>query len=321
MQISRIISALAFSVTTLASAQSFNPSKAPMHIVVGYPAGGATDLLARITADSLSGKFQVPIIVDNKPGANANIAAELVAKSSPNGLTLCLCAINNAINQSLYRKLAFSFSSDLIPVAVFARIPNILLVRNDLNVSNVGELIELGRKKPGGLTYASTGSGSSTHLSGALFGRASGLRLTHIPYKGSPSAIGGLLSGDVDMLFDSATTALPAARSGKVKALATSGASRYRYAPELSTVAEAGLPGFEVSPWFGLFAPKGTDQQIMASIGEALKESLSDPEYVKRLGALGAEPVELSQDSSKQFMRSEVMKWADVIKDAQISVD
>ncbi len=304
-----------------AHAQAPYPSK-PIRIVVPFPAGGTTDILARAVALKLTETGGQPVVVDNRPGAGGNIGAELVAKSAPDGYTLLMGTVGtHAINPVLYAKIPYDPQRDFAPVILVAGVPNVLVVNPALPVNSVQELIAYGKANPGKLNFASSGSGTSIHLSGELFKSMSGVPMTHVPYKGSAPALTDLLGGQVQLMFDNLPSALPHIKAGKLRALAVTGAQRAPALPDVPTVAEAGLPGFEASSWFGLLAPAGTPKDIIARLHAEVAKWLATPEARNRLAAQGANAVGNSPEEFAQFIATETVKWRRVVKESGAKIE
>jgi tripartite-type tricarboxylate transporter receptor subunit TctC len=311
-----VISALPFA----SAAANDYPTKS-VRVLVGYAPGGATDVVARLVAQKLSTQLGQQFIVENKAGANGNIAAEIAARSSPDGLTLYLGAINNTINASLYNKLPFDFIRDFAPVSLIATVPNILVVHPSVPVNNVNELIALAKAKPGQINFASSGSGSSIHMSGELFKLMAGVQMTHIPYKGSAPAVTDLLGGRVETMFDNAPSAMQHVKAGKLRPLAVTGAQRSPALPEVPTMIESGLSGYVVNSWFGFFAPANTPKDIVQKLNAEINKALKTPDMQESLAKLGADPAGGTPQQFTEFVASETTKWAKVVKASGAKVD
>src|SRR5512144_2335881 len=266
------------------------PTK-PIRIVVPFPPGGATDLLARAVAQRLTEKWGQAVLVDNRPGAGGNIGSELVAKSAPDGYTLEMGTVGtHSINASLYAKMPYDHVKDFVPIILVAGVPNVLVVNPALPVNSVQELVAYAKANPGKLNFASSGNGTSIHLSGELFKVMAGVQMTHVPYKGSAPALQDLIGGQVQLMFDNLPPSLPQIKAGKLRALAVTTATRSPALPDLPTIAESGLPGFEASSWFGIVAPAGTPPAIVAKLNAEVAKWLASPEAQEKLLALGANP-------------------------------
>jgi tripartite-type tricarboxylate transporter receptor subunit TctC len=303
----------------LAPASAFGqdfPSK-PVRFVVGFTPGGPSDILARALGQKLAERWSQQVVVDNRPGAGGNLAAEAVAKSSPDGYTWLLG--NNSIlatNQSLYRSLPYDPIRDFAPVALVAIQPNILVVHPSLPVSSVDELIRFAKANPGKLNYASSGSGAAAHLAGELFKAMTGVELVHVPYKGAQPALTDVIAGQVQMMFATSASVIPYIKAGRLRALAVTTAQRSASVPELPTVAEAGVPGFEATTWHGVVVPAATPAAIVARLNEEINSALGEKDLKDRLTSLGAE---ISTGTPKQFtdyIAREIPKWAKVVKDS-----
>ena len=297
------------------------PAKA-IRMVVPFPAGGTTDILGRVAGQKITETLKQQVIIDNRPGAGGNIGTELVAKSPPDGYTLLTDPGSTlTINPSLYRNLGYDVVKDFAPVTILAAVPNVLEVHPSLPVKNVKELIALAKSKPGQLNYASTGAGQSTHLSMELFKTMAGVNVVHIPYKGSAPALTDLLGGQVTLMFDNMPTSLPHIKAGKLRALAVSTLKRSPVLPQLPTVAESGLPGFEVSVWFAVLAPSGTPRDIVQRLNAVLVKALQAPDVKQRLADQGADPVGNTPEQFAAVIQRDLVKWAKVVKDSGVRLD
>jgi tripartite-type tricarboxylate transporter receptor subunit TctC len=317
LQLSLSILALIFAVT--ASAQSF-PTK-PIKIVVPFPAGGTVDFFARVISTKLSEALGQSVLVENRAGAGGNIAAEAVAKAAPDGYTLLMGSEIIAINTSLYSKIGYDPVKDLAPITLVGTVPNILIVHPSLPVNSVNDLIALAKKTPGKISFASTGQGTSTHLSSELFKLMANIDMLHIPYKGGPPAIADLISGQVNMMFINMPTGITHVRSGKAKIIAVSSIKRVSQLPDVPTVDQAGVKGFETSAWSGLYAPAGTPVDIINRLNAEVVKILKQPSVREQLMAQGAEPVGDSPEEFSRFTLAEISKWAKIIKISGAKVD
>ena len=312
---------LTAAAATAAQAQAPYPSK-PVRIVVPFPAGGTTDILARAVAQKLVESNGQPVVVDNRPGAGGNIGAELVAKAPPDGYTLLMGTVGtHAINPSLYARMPYDHQKDFAPVILVAGVPNVLVVHPSVPANTVQELIAYGRANPGKLNFASSGSGTSIHLAGELFKTMSGVQMTHVPYKGSAPAIADLIGGQVQIMFDNLPSALPQIKAGRLRALAVTSAQRAPALPDVPTVAEAGLPGFEASSWFGLLAPAGTPKDVIAKLNTEVAKWLASPEAREKLTAQGANAFGMSPEDFVRHIAVETTKWQKVVKESGAKVD
>ena len=301
-------------------AQSAYPGK-PIHIVVTFTTGGAPDILARLLGEKLNAAWGVPVIVDNKPGAGGNTGADSVAKAAPDGHTIVVGTVGtHSINGALYSKMPYDMVKDFTPITLLATTPNMLVVHNDVPAHTLQELIALG-KRNGKMTFASAGAGTSIHVSGELFKSMTGIDMTHIPYKGRATAIPDLLGGRVTMMFDNMPSSLPLVREGKLRALGVTSATRSAAAPDVPTIAEQGLPGFEAVSWFALFAPANTPKAVVDKLQAEVSRILKSPEISKRLLELGLDPVGGSPAELADYQRSEIAKWAKVVKESGAKVE
>ena len=304
----------------VAHAQTW-PTK-PIHWIVPFAPGGTTDILARTVGEKLSASLGVPVIVENKPGAGGAVGATYTAKAPPDGYTIMGGTIStHAINASLYKDLPYDPVKDFVPITLIARVPNMLVVNPSIPAKNVAELIALLKKNPGKYTFASSGNGTSQHLSGELFKSMAGVDMQHIPYKGSPPALQDVVGGQVTMTFDNITTAWPLAKNGNLRALAVTTARRSAIAPDVPTMAESGLPGYEIGSWQGAFAPAGTPPEIVKRLNAEIVRILNLPEVKEKLLGLGADPVGNTPEQFAALVKSEVVKWADVVKTSGAKVD
>ena len=295
-----------------ANAQSF-PSK-PIKMVVPFPAGGTVDFFARVVSTKLSESLGQPVLVENRAGAGGNIAVEAVAKSAPDGYTLLMGSEIVAINTSLYSRLSYDPLKDLAPITLVGTVPNILIVNPALPANSVKELIALAAKSPGKISFASTGQGTSSHLSSELFKLMAHVDITHIPYKGGPPAVADLIGGQVNMMFINMPTGIGHVKSGKARILAVSSLRRVSQLPDVPTVDQAGLKGYDTQAWSGLYAPAGTPPEVIAKLNAEVVKILKMPAVREQLAAQGAEPVGDSPEEFARFMRDEIAKWAKLIK-------
>jgi tripartite-type tricarboxylate transporter receptor subunit TctC len=302
-------------MSSSAQAQTQYPTKS-VRIVVGFSAGGSTDVLARILAKGMTEDLGQSFVVENKPGAGSNIAAELVVRSPADGYTLLMIAVTNAINQTLYPNLKFDVIKDFSPVGLAAKVPNMLVIYPKLPINSVKELIEYAKKNPGTLNFASSGAGTSIHMTGELFKLKTQLDISHIAYKGSTPALTDLIGGQVQMMFDNMPTAWPMVQAGKLRALAITSPKRSPAAPDVPTLDESGFPGFDVSSWFGLAAPAGTPKEVVAKLNVSMNKVLSNPEIQKRLDDLGATNGAGTVEQFDQFLKSQTESWGVVVKSA-----
>jgi tripartite-type tricarboxylate transporter receptor subunit TctC len=303
-----------------ASAEAY-PTKL-IRMIVPFPAGGTTDILARSVGQKLSEALGQQVIIDNRPGAGGNIGSDMVAKAAPDGYTLLMGTVGtHAINSSLYAKMPFDHIKDFAPITLVAAVPNVLVVNPAVEAKSVQELIALAKAKPGQLSFASSGNGTSIHLSGELFKTMAGVDMLHVPYKGSAPALTDLIGGQVNLMFDNLPSSLAHIKAGKLRALAVTSSKRSAALPDVPTIAEAGLPGFEASSWFGVFAPAGTAKEIVTRLNMEIVKALNSPELKERLAAQGAEAVGNSPEQFAAHIKSETAKWAKVVKASGATVD
>ena len=304
---------------TFQSAHAF-PER-PIRVIVPFAPGGGADVTLRIMSDALRTQLGQPIVIDNRPGASTIIGTELVAKARPDGYTLLIVTSTFAINPSLHAKLPYNPLKDLAPVTRVAVTPYLLVVHPSLPVRTVTDLIGLARKRPGELSYGSVGNGSSTHFATEMFVGRAGIKVLHVPYKGSGPALTALMGGQISFYFGSMPASIPQARAGKLRAVAVTGAKRAPAAPEIPTVAESGLPGYEFMAWYGLFAPAGTPPAIVGQIQGAVRSVLERPDIRERLLAEGNEAVGSTSDEFAAVIRADIARYAKIVKDANIKAD
>jgi tripartite-type tricarboxylate transporter receptor subunit TctC len=295
-----------------AAAQTY-PAK-QVRLIVPFSPGGGTDVLARVINQKLHEALGQPVVIDNRPGAGANIGAELAAKSPPDGYTLLMVTISHAINASLYAKLNYDLVRDFAPVTLLAVTAHLVVVHPSVPAKTVRELVTLARARPGQIDYASSGSGSSAHLAAALFTSMAGVEMNHIPYKGGGPAVIALLGGEASVGFPTLPSVITYAKSGKLRALAVTSVKRSPSAPQVPTVAEAGVPGYEVGSWYGLLAPAGTPREIITRLHTETVKLLKVPDVRERLDAAGFEVFTSTPEQYAAFTRNEVDKWARVVK-------
>jgi tripartite-type tricarboxylate transporter receptor subunit TctC len=303
-----------------AQAQTY-PSK-PIRIIVPYPAGGTSDILARSIGQKLSESLGQPVVVENKPGANGNVGAEFVARAAPDGYTLLLADIGAlAISPSVYPKLPFDPAKDFAPVTMVAYSPHILVVHPSVPAASVKELVALAKSKPGKLNFAISGVGGAPHLAGVDFALRTGIDWTYIPYKGGAQAIADVAGGQADVTLNGMLATYPLVQGGKLKLLAVSSAKRMSAIPEVPTIAESGIPGFETGSWQGVVAPAGTPREIVGKLNAEIGRIVTTPEMRDKLGAQGADVRTNTPDEFSSFIRNEMTKWAKVVKDASVKLD
>jgi tripartite-type tricarboxylate transporter receptor subunit TctC len=303
-----------------AQAQGY-PSK-PIRVIVPYPAGGTSDILARSIGQKLSESLGYPVVVENKPGANGNVGAEFVVRSAPDGYTLLLADIGAlAISPSVYPKLPFDPAKDFAPVTMVAYSPHILVVHPSIPAGSVKELVALAKAKPGKLNFAISGVGGAPHLAGVDFALRTGIDWAYIPYKGGAQAIADVAGGQADVTLNGMLATYPLVQGGKLKLLAVSSAKRMSAIPDVPTIAESGIPGFETGSWQGVVAPAGTPRDVVAKLNAEIGRIVTTPEMRDKLGAQGADVRTNTPDEFTTFIRTEMTKWAKVVKDANVKLD
>jgi tripartite-type tricarboxylate transporter receptor subunit TctC len=303
----------------LASAQQY-PARA-IRIVVPFPPGAFNDTLGRLLGQEFQKTWGQPAIVENRPGAGSAIGADLVAKSLADGYTLLIVAFPFALINSLHARMGMDVTRDFAPIAWCGSTPNILVANPSVPATSIGELLALARAKPGALNYASTGTGTSNHLSMELFKSMTNTDIVHVPYKGSAPAVTDLLAGQINIMFDNTPNVLPHIRAGKLRALGVTTLNRSSFTPEVPTIAESGVPGFEVVAWFGVAAPAGTPKDVVAKLNAEVNRVLALPETKDRFLKAGVEPTGGSSEDFARHIRAEVAKWAKVVKDADIKAE
>ena len=293
----------------------------PVRIVVGFPPGGTSDILARTIASRLSDPLGQPVVVENRTGAGGNIGAESVAKAAPDGYTLLMGTTSQAISQSLYRTLNYDLMRDFAPITQAVNYSNLLVVHPSAGVSNVAELLALARAKPGVLNYGTAGNGTPPHMTGELFKSYTGVDILHVPYKGGAPAIVDLVAGQIPMMFDNVPPLLPHVRSGRIRALANTSLTRLSVLPEVPTLNESGLKGFDAVGWNGLLAPAGTPREIVARLHTEVARILRAADVREQLTSQGADIVGNSPDEFSVWIRNEITKWAGVVRTSGAKLD
>ncbi|WP_258234635.1 tripartite tricarboxylate transporter substrate binding protein [Cupriavidus pinatubonensis] len=312
--------ATAFGSAIGAAADAY-PDK-PIRIVVPYTPGGFNDTLARTVGEKLTKLWKQPVVVDNRPGGNTLIGNSVVAKAAPDGYTLLITPLPFAALPALYgTKLPYNATKDFSPVIWAASTQNVLVARNDLGLGTIKDVVDFAKKNPGKLNYGSTGSGSSNHLSMELFEKMTGTKLTHVPYKGSGPAVVAMLSGEIDVLFDNLPNVMNQIRAGKFKPVAVTGQQRSALLPNVPTIAESGVPGYEVNVWFGIQAPAGTPKEVVQKLNQEIAKALADPEIVKRFREQGVEVVGSSPIKFATLVEAEIQKWESVVRDANVRLE
>ena len=316
----RILQAFAPVPAMLMGGRAFAQST-PIRILVGAPAGGSTDTLARTLSIEMGRLLGRTVIVENRPGAGGNIAADAVAKAAPDGNTLLMSFTSHAINASLYASMPFDHIGDFTPLSRIAMVPNLLVANPEQPFKTVAELIEYAKANPGKLNYASSGNGTSIHLSAELFKTMTGVDMVHVPYKGSAPAITDLLGNQVAIMFDNLPSAIQHVKAGKLVPLAVTAAKRAPELPDTPTIAESGLDGYEATSWFGLFVPAGTPEPVVGKLNEAIQAALAEPAMVEKIRAVGGEPHPESSAEFAEFIEAETAKWGKVVKASGARID
>ncbi|MDM0079547.1 tripartite tricarboxylate transporter substrate binding protein [Variovorax sp. J31P179] len=316
----RALTALAFGLAaTFAGAQAW-PTK-PISLVVPFPPGGSSDVLARAIGDKLGQSLGQPVIVESRPGAGATLGADYVAKAKPDGYTLLMGAVHHTIATSVYKKLPYDFEKSFAPVTTIAMVPNVLVVNAKSPATDVKQLVALAKASPGKLSYGSNGNGTVQHLIGTQFASLAGVELLHVPYKGSAPLTTDLLGGQVDMSFDTLTPVVQHIKGGKLRALAVTTAKRSSTLPDVPTLAESGLKDFDQGTWFGILAPAATPKDIVERLNTELVKIIQSPEFGKRMAEIGAEPVGDTPARMGAQIRSDTAKYAQLVKEAKVTID
>jgi tripartite-type tricarboxylate transporter receptor subunit TctC len=314
-----IILLLTLLLPGLAGAQDAYPSR-PVRFILPFPPGGPTDILGRLISERLTAQLGQPVVTENRGGAGGNVGAEAAAKSAPDGYTIVLVAPSLAISPTLYAKLNYDPVKDLAPISLVATVPNVVVTQT-AHPATLREFIAAAKAKPGGMNFGSGGSGTSNHLAGELFNILTGAKLTHVPYKGVNLAMQDVIAGRIDFVVIGVPAAAPHVRSGKLRALAVIAPQRLPALPEVPTVAEAGLPGFEVTTWYGILAPAGTPRPIIARLNAEIVKVMHSPEMKERLAGIGTDPVTSTPEEFAAYIQTEIGKWGDVIRKANLRAD
>ena len=297
------------------------PSR-PIRMIVPFPAGGTADLLARQIGQTMGEALRQQVVIENRTGAGGNIGADLAAKAKPDGYTLLMGTVStHAINPNLYPKMPYDSVKDFAPVAMVARMPNLLVLHPSVPATNVAELIALAKARPGTLAFASAGNGTTQHLAGELFKKMADVDMIHVPYKGNAPAVTDLVGGQVQVMFDNIPVSLQQVRAGKLRALAVTGPARSPVLPQLPTVAEAALPGYNITSWFGLYAPSGTSPQIIERLNREANKALASEPIRRRLTDQGIEPAGGTPGQFAEFMRTELVKWGKIVRESGARVE
>jgi len=293
----------------------------PIRMVVPYPPGGPTDIVARVVGQKLSERLGQTVVVDNRPGAGGNIGADAVAKAAPDGYTMLVATTAHAINMTLFSKPGYNTRTDFAPVSMLTSGPLVLVTAPSTPAGSVAELVAMARANPGKVTFASSGNGQSTHLAAELFDSMAGVRMTHVPYKGSAPALTDVMAGQATVMFDTMLSAMPFVRDGKLRALAITGATRSTAAPDVPTMAQAGLPGYEATAWNALLVPAGTPAAVQSRLSEALKAVLNQDDVRARFASQGFAATWTSPADTGQFIAREIDKWGKVVKASGATID
>ena len=311
------LAALLLAASSLAFAQAW-PAR-PIRMLVTYPAGGGADLMARLLAPKMGEALGATVIVENKAGASGQIGALEVLHAAPDGHTLLFDASSFAVNPSLYAKLPYDPMKQFVPITVVALFPNMLVVNPSFPAKSVQDVIAMAKDKPGALAFASSGNGSAQHLAGELFKQRAGIDMTHVPYKGGGPALNDVMGGQIPMYFANMASGLPHVKAGKLRALAITGSKRSAALPEIPTIAETGLPGYEVYEWNAIFAPAGTPAPVIAKISDAVQKAMQEPAFRERLAMLGGEPAGYAPDAAARFVHGQAALWGKVVREAHIT--
>jgi len=296
------------------------PTK-PVTLIVPFPPGGTTDVLARALADKLGPALGQPVIVESKPGAGATLGADYVAKSKPDGHTLLMGAVHHTIATTVYKKLAYDFQKDFVPITTVALVPNVLVINANTAATDVNSLVALGKAAPNPFSFGSNGNGTAQHLIGAQFQTLTGMPLLHVPYKGSGPLTTDLLGGQIQMSFDTITPVLPHIKSGKLRALAVTTAKRSSALPNVPTLEEAGLKGFDLGTWFGVLAPVATPKDVVARLSSEMMKVIQSPDFRKRMEEIGAETIGDTPAQMARLIKEDTDRYARIVKDAKISIE
>lgn len=319
---SRAVHALLF-IALAASSSVFAqawPSKT-ITLVVPFPAGGTTDLISRPLAQKLSEVLKQPVVVENRGGAGGTLGAGVAARTAPDGYTFLIGAVHHTIATTLYKNLPYNFEKDFAPVTVMAYVPNIVVAHSSVAAKNMQELTALAKAKPGSITYGSAGNGTSHHMAAELFKSMAKVDMQHVPYKGGGPMMNDLIGGQISIAFETAASATPQIKGGKVKALAITTAKRSPSMPDLPTVAESGLPGYDVVTWYGMLAPAGTPKDIVSRMNTEVLKILQTPEFKQRLTDISSEPGDTTPEKFADLIRSDTVKWAKVVKESGATID
>ena len=315
----RLVPAVATAMAAGTAARGQSWPQRQLRIIVPYAPGGATDIVARVVGAAIGAEFGQPVLIDNRSGGAGNIAMEQAAQAAPDGYTYVVSTVAQAVNMTLFRKIGYDLERGFAPVAFLSYYSFILVVNPDLPVKSFQDLVALARTRP--LNYASSGTGSAPHIGTALLCNMAGIEMTHVPYRGSGPAVADLISGACQLMFDSPPSVLPQIRAGRLRAIAVSGLERIPELPDVPTVAESGVPGFEILGWNGLLAPAGTPPDILAKMYDAIQRAFADPQVKERFEQAGARTRPMSREAFGAFLHSELVKWADAVRKSGAQVE
>lgn len=318
--INRILVAGALACTAFGAAADNYPSR-PIKWVVPFTPGGAMDSMARTLGEKMAQSMGQPVVIENRPGAGGTIGSSMVAKADPDGYTMMIVSIGHAVNPALYPKLSYDGIKSFEPVSLIGIVPNVLVAHSASKFNSVNELITQARAQPGKITYASAGTGTTIHLAAELFNSMANVDILHVPYKGSAPAVTDLLGRQVDIMFDSVSSAKPHIDSGRLKAIAVTTSKRSTALPNVPTVAEAGLKGYELNGWYAVFVPAGTPRPVVDRLNGEIVKALKQPDVAKRFAQLGAEPVGSSPEELGKYLRTETARWAEVVRTRNITAE
>src|SRR5713226_7696729 len=306
--------------SSVALAQESYPSR-PLRFILPFPPGGGTDILGRLIAERMTARLGQPVVTENRGGAGGNVGAEAAARSAPDGYTIVLVAPSLAISTSLYSKLSYDPVKDFAPISLVATVPNVMVTHPSVPAGTLAEFIRLAKTKPGEMNFGSGGSGTSNHLAGELFNIVAGVKLVHVPYKGVNLAMNDVLSGQIHLVVIGVPAAAPHIKAGKLRALALVAPQRASALPEVPTVAEAGLPKFEVTTWYGILAPAGTPRAIVTRLNAELVKIMHAPELKERLAAMATDPATSTPEEFADYIKREIAKWGEVVRQAGLKAD
>jgi len=319
-RIALAIGLTAMASSTFAQAATNYPAR-PIKIVVPFAPGGTTDMLARLVGQRLTQSWGQPVVIENKPGAGATLGADIVAKSAPDGYTLLMGAAHHTIAQQVYAKIPYHFDRDFAPITMVAMVPNMVVVNSEVPAKNIAEFIALAKTQPGKLNYGSAGAGTAHHLIGEMFKLRAGVDLVHVPYKGSSPAVADLLSGQVQLMFDTVTSGLPQVKAGKLRALAVTTAKRSSVMPDVPSLSETALPGFDVGTWFGLLAPAATPPAIVQKLNAEIVKIIQQPDVRKQMLEAGSEPMGNTSQQMAAQIKAELEAFEAVVKQIKLVVE